>query len=257
MLWRRSVEPYLPDLDYLPVAMPTTDVQVLQVLTRAGGALRRYSRLDRVLAVDPDVPAPAIAADQPVADASGSAAQTAKIGIGLNVVSSVIQALGGEAGLNIAADNARQVKFSYTKVVADRVDLASLDGWLTMADLQPNLRNVADLLAAEALYVVVGTLRAGGLDVEFLDENNAGVEVDVPAVQAVLGATVAVSAGSTRSSRLIFTGAQALTVAAKAAQLRFDEHGIWVNEKLRTDGEIRGLGGGRYTFLTGDHVHLA
>lgn len=255
MLWRSSTKPFLPDRDYLPVALPTTDVQVLQVLTRAGGSLRRYSRLDRVLVAGPGVPEPSIAAGEPVAETSGSTGQTAKIGLGLNIVSSIIQALGGEAGLTVSADNASQVRYSYTNVVSDRVDLATLDGWLAEADLRPNLRNVADLLAAEELYVVVGALRAGGLEVELLDENNAGVEVDVPALQAVLGATVTVSGGGTRSAKLVFTGPQALTVAAKAAQLRFDEHGIWVNERLRTDGEIRGFGD-QYTFLAGDRIHL-
>jgi hypothetical protein len=255
MLWTSSIKPFLPDRDYLPVALPTTDVGVLQVLTRAGGSLRRYSRLDRVLSAGAGVPAPEIAVDQPVADASGATARTLKIGLGLNVVSSIIEALGGEAGLNVTADQASQVRYHYTKVVSDRVDLASLDGWLAGADLLPNLRNVADLFAAEQLYVVVGALKAGGLEVELLDDDNTGVEVDVPAVQAVLGATVTVSAGSQRSAKLVFTGSQPLTVAVKAAQLRFDEHGIWVNEKLRTSGEIRGLGGD-YTFLTGDRLFL-
>jgi hypothetical protein len=44
---------------------------------------------------------------------------------------------------------------------------------------------------------------------------------------------------------MTFRGRTPLTVAAKAAQLKFDEHGFWVNERLATGPsvvEIRGLG---------------
>jgi hypothetical protein len=64
-----------------------------------------------------------------------------------------------------------------------------------------------------------------------------------------VGAKVSVTADSERSSTLTFHGQTALTVAAKAAQLKFDEDGFWVNERLVTGGEIRGLGAGSASYL--------
>jgi hypothetical protein len=250
-LWGNAVAPFLPDRDYLPVAMPTTDVGVLQVLTRTRGALRRYSDLDRVV-IGATAGPPVVLRDQPVVDASGSATRQVKVGIGLNVVSALIRALGGEAGLNLTVEKATTIEYGYSDVVADRVDLATLDAWLADSDLAPNLRNAADLIAAESMYVVVAALKARAVEVRLLDDRANAVEVDVPAVQAAVGGTLTVSGGSSRTSRMTFRGVTAVTVAAKAAQLRLDERGIWVNERLRSDGEIRGLGAAPpdYTFLT-------
>src|ERR1700761_9083420 len=108
-MFRRAASSFLPDRHYLPVAMPTSDVQVFDVLTRArDGSLDRYSRLDEVLAV----PSASVRVhrDQPVVDTSGASGTTAKLGLGLNVVSSLIQALGGDAGLDIQGSDANGVR---------------------------------------------------------------------------------------------------------------------------------------------------
>jgi hypothetical protein len=256
-LWDKATAPFLPDRDYLPVAMPTIDVQVLQVLTREGKALRRYSDLARI--VHGPAQPPVTARDQAVVQASGSATSNAKIGLGLNVVSSVIRALGGDAGLDVTVERAASVEYGYSDVVADRVDLASLDEWLARAALNPDLRNAADLIGAEEVYVVVGALKARAIEVRLLDASSNAVEVDVPAIQAAVGGKVTVSGGANRSSRMSFRGETPLTVAAKAAQLRLGDTGLWVNERLRTGGEIRGGIGDNpvgYTFLVGDELEL-
>jgi hypothetical protein len=256
-MFRRAARSFLPDRHYLPVAMPTHDVQVFDVLTRArDGSLDRYSRLDEVLAMPSEA---RVHRDEPVVDTSGATGSTAKLGLGLNVVSSLIQALGGDAGITVQSENVTGVRYSYTKVVSDRVDLASLDRGLYRADLRPDLRNAADLLAAGHIYVVVGALRARALEVEFVRDGTKGVDVDIPAIQAMVGGDIAVTVESHRSSRMTFTGKTTLTVAAKAARLNLAPDRIWINEQMHPAGEIRGLGDedDTYSFLTGDEFRLA
>jgi hypothetical protein len=257
-LLTRQVKSFLPDGDYLPVAMPTTDVQVLQVLTRQRSVLRRYSELDRVLAPADGAAGPIVASSQPVVNASGMARRSAKIGIGLGIVSEIVKALGAKASLNLSAAGASTVEYGYEEVTSDRVDLASLDGWLAQADFRPGLRNITDLLVAEDVYVIVAALKAQALSITLLDSNQAGVEVDVPIIQAAVGASVSVTAASQRSAHLTFRGDTALTVAAKAAQLRYDEHGFWVNERPVTGAEIRDLSGaGRPIYLDDPELLLS
>lgn len=227
--------------------MPTTDVQVLQVLTRQRSVLRRYSDLPRVLIAAAGTADPVITRDEPVVNAAGKSRRSTKVGIGLGIVSAILKALGAEASIELSASAARSVEYGYTDVISDRVDLASLDAWLAQADFQPGLRNVADLLAAEQVYVIVAALKAWGLAVSFLDSNGTGVDVDVPTIKAAVGAKVSVDADSERSASMTFRGkTAALTVAAKVAQLKFDANGFWVNQRLVTKGEIRGLGSASY-----------
>ena len=238
-LFAHSIKSFLPDKDYLPIAMPTSDVRVLQVLTRQRSVLRRYSDLPLVLAAAADSADPLIIADEPVVDASGNSRRSAKIGIGLGVVSALLKAFGAAAGIESFTSAARSVEYGYTDVASDRVDLASLDSWLAQADFRPGLRNITDLLAAEDVYVIVAALKARALSVTLLDNNKNGVDVNVPAIKAAIGAKVAVTADAQRSCALTFRGQRGLTVAAKAAQLKFDENGFWVNERVVTGAEIR------------------
>jgi hypothetical protein len=123
--FRTHAESFLPDRDYLPVAMPTTDLQVLSVLARSRRVLRRYSTLHTVLSGDANTEA-LLTRDQPVVAVTGVATQQMKLGIGLTVLASLISALGGQpVGGEIAAKGARSVSFAYSEVTADRADLAA------------------------------------------------------------------------------------------------------------------------------------
>jgi hypothetical protein len=254
----RSVAPFLPDEDYLPVTMPTTDLQVLHVLTRDRDVLRRYSVLDTVLVGADGVPAPAVTLDAPVADASGSLIRTAKLGLGLSVVSMIVQAFGGTAGLQLSTSAATTIQYGYSGVTADRVDLATLDKWLGVAAFDPGTRTTADLLAADTCHVVVAALKARALDVSVLDERDRAVEIDVPELQSMIGANVSVKSSRTQAGRLTFSGQTALTVAAKVVQIVMDSDGFWISNR-RQAGEIRGGLGGRqndYTFLDQEELRL-
>lgn len=251
----RSVESFLPDRDYLPIAMPTTDVQVLQVLTRQGAVLRRYSELASVLAVPDGADGPTVHRDQAVVDAGGTSRHAAKLGIGLSVVSAIVKALGADAGVEFSCSNATSVEYSYADVVSNWVDLASLDAWLAPADFRPGLRNITDLLVAEDVYVIVAALKARALSVTLMDENENGITVAIPPIEAAVGGKVSVSTSGTRREQLTFRGENALTVAAKAAQLKFDEDGFWVNVRLTSGVEIREIREGP-TYLRAPELRL-
>jgi hypothetical protein len=241
-----SIKSFLPDKDYLPIAMPTSDVRVLQVLTRQRSVLRRYSELRRVLAAAAGSADPLINADEAVVDARGNSRRLVKVGVGLGVVSAILKAFGAAADIELSTSAVRSVEYGYTDVVSDRVDLASLDSWLAQAAFRPGLRNITDLLAAEDVYVIVAALKARALSVSFLDNNKEEVEVELPAIKTAIGAKVGVTADDQRNCALTFRGEIGLTVAAKAAQLKFDENGFWVNERVVTGAEIRGIGSASY-----------
>jgi hypothetical protein len=243
-LFRANAEPFLPDGDYLTVAMPTTDVEVLQVLAAERHILRRYNSLATVLTSDLDIAKIKSVLDQPVVDVKGSATRKTTIGLGASVVASLVQALGGQGiGVHLAATGARSVQFGYSDVVADRIDLGSLDFWLASADFNPGSRAIADLLVSDDMYVVVGTLKARAISVTLLDSDEQSIAVDVPIISEAVGGQIAVSRADASSATLTFSGSRPLVVAAKAAQIKTDpERGLWVSDRLRKKGEIRELG---------------
>ncbi len=243
-LFSRGSKSFLPDGDYLPMAMPTTDFDVLWILTRNGGALRRFGLLSDVLAAGDPLPAEAVRRDQITANAAGTAARSIKAGLSLGLANTILTALGGKAGLDLSATGAHSVEYHYTDVTADVVNIARLDAWLSGADLAPGAGRVADLLVAERLYMAVASLKAAGVTSKMRDERGMDLQVDVPTVQQLVGGDVTVSGSSTRTSELAFHGSAPLVIGAKIAQLKVDERGFWVNERPVSDGEIRGLSEG-------------
>jgi hypothetical protein len=255
-LFSRGSKSFLPDRDYLPMAMPTTDLDVLWILTRNAGALRRFGVLSDVLMAGNPLPAEAVRRDQITANATGSAVRSVKAGLSLGLVNTILTAFGGKAGLDLSATGAHSVEYRYTDVTADAVNLARLDAWLSDADLAPGAGRVADLLVAERLYAVLASLKAGGVTSKMRDEKGMDLKVDVPAVQQLVGGGVTVSGSSTRTGDLTFRGSVPLVIGAKVAQLKVDERGFWVNEQPVSDGEIRGLSPGA-EYLTGDEIRLS
>lgn len=253
----RAAESFLPDRDYIPLAMPTTDLALLDVLTRERSILRRYSALPHVL-ITPGTATYVTALGAVVADATGEAARSMKAGIGLGVVSGILSALGAGASVDLSASRAHRISYAYTGVTADRVDIASLDTWLSHCDLDPNARSVSEMLVAERLYLVIAVLKASGLRVTVVDADEQEVALDVPAIQQVVGAKLSVKGSSTRTGTVTFQGTQPLAIAAKAAQLSLDDNGLWVGTRPMTEGEIRDLSGTpAVVLLAGSELSLA
>jgi len=255
-LFSRGSTSFLPDRDYLPLAMPTDGLDLLWILTRNGGVLRRFGLLSDVLAAQSPLAAAAVTRDEITVNATGTATRSVKAGLSLSVVNTILQAFGGNAGLDLSATGAHSVEYAYVDVTADVVNLARLDAWLAGADLAPGAGRVADPLVAERLYLVVASLKAGGVTSTMRDERGMDLKVEVPTVQQLVGGGITVSGSSGRTSELTFHGSVPLTIAAKAAQLKLDERGFWVSEEPVSGGEIRGVSSGEQ-YLTGDEIRLS
>jgi hypothetical protein len=233
-LFTPVVKRFLPDTDYLPLALPTSDMDVLWVLTREREVIRRFGILGDVLTAPTSPGEELVRRNAVVVDATGKANHSVKLGLTVSVVNTVLTALGGKVGLSLADTGAASVDYTYTDVHGDTVDLVKLDGWLAQADLAHTSPRVSDLLVAEKIYVVVGALKASGISVSLLDNSNQSVDVDIPTIQNLVGGSIKIDAASGRSNTITFHGTQSLTVAAKVAQLKVDERGFWVSERLVT-----------------------
>jgi hypothetical protein len=256
--FRRQAEPFLPDADYLSATMPTTDLEVLMVLARERGILRRFSTLPTVFTSASSAEDIAVTRDQTVVAVRGTASRKMKIGIGASIAAGLISALGGKSiGAHLMASRAKSIEFGYTDVTADRVDLGSLDHWLAAADFNPQSHSTADLLASENMFVIVGLLKARGVSVKLLDDNEQSLSVDLPVIADAVGAQVTTGASGERNTTLTFSGKSPLGVGVKAAQIKVEaDGGFWINSRLSSKGEVRGFGGAGPSYLTADHGEL-
>jgi hypothetical protein len=256
-MFRHAAISFLPDGDYVPLAMPTTDIDLMWLLTQEGRYLHRFGLMQDVLAAPNDLPDKAFRLAQPVANAKGTTSNTKKAGLSIAVTNTILTALGGKAGLDLSATGAASVEYEYTGVTSDAVFDSQLDAWLAEADYAPGAGRSADLLAAEQLYLVVGTLKATGLTVTSKDEHGGALDLQVPTVQELVGGGLTVSTNAGRSSSLTFGGDRPLVIAVKAAQLQLDWRGFGLGaHPAGAQGVRGGLAGGGARYLKADELYL-
>jgi len=232
-------DPYLKSLrshGYNVVRVPKADVRPLQLISRNGRTLDRIGELATVLPPDGPVPLPPVTAGTPLASLSGHQSGALSPGIGLSVLGSIVGAMGGsKLGLDLQYKSARSVTFEFLDVLEDRIEVAALDQYLSVADVSPFSAHVARLLEADQLYVTTATIKSNRIAVESRGSGGTAVDVSVPGIKGVVGGNVNVSAGSDRAARVVFEGALALVFGFQAVRL-FYEDGRYQRFEVLRDG---------------------
>lgn len=213
---------YLKQFGYNVVRLPKTDVRPGQLLTHNGKDLTRLGEMGDVLASKTALPPPVLA-DRKAADLSGKETGELSVGIGLSILGTIIGALGGsKLGLDLKYEKATSVVFEFQDVLEDRIELTKLDAFLARADVNPGSAYVRDLLFADELYVTTSTIKSTKFTVESKNASGKGVEVSIPEIQQLVGATIKVSGKKEKASKVTYQGAIPLVFGFQAVQLDYE-----------------------------------
>jgi hypothetical protein len=219
-------DPYikaLKDAGYNVVRLPKADIRPGQLLSRNGKDLSRLGELGDLLR-STAVAAPAVRADQKVANLSGKRTGEMTIGVGLSLLGTIIGAIGGsKLGLDLKYQKSRSAVFEFQDVLEDRIEILKLDAFLAQADVNPTSAHVRDLLFDDELFVVTSTVKTTKLAIETKDESKKGVEVSVPEIQQVVGANVKVSGAGEKTSQVTYEGPIPLVFGFQAIQLDYED----------------------------------
>jgi hypothetical protein len=232
-------DPFLTSLKsfgYSVIRLPRTDIQPLQVLTKEGTRMTRLGELARILKPGSTIALPRLKENIPAANVSGERTSELSIGVGLSILGSVISAMGGsKLGLDVGYKNAKTATIEFTDVLEDRVDLLDVDQYLGDADVVPFSNHAAQLLEADAVYVLTSTIKSQKFIVQAKENNGTPIAVQIPEIQGVVGASVKVSTAKESSSKIVYEGAQPLVFGFQAARL-FYENGRYTAFKAMAPG---------------------
>jgi hypothetical protein len=214
-------DPYITLLKssgYNVVRLPRGDFSPLLLLAEEGG--KDLNRMGSIKDLLTGARAPVIKANTPAASISGKRTGTINIGIGLNLLGTIIGAMGGtQIGLDTQFKNTSSIAFEFPEVFADDVDVTKLDLYLGKAQINSASRTLARLLECDALYVVTGTVKAKKFSIDTATGGSAGAGVNVPVVQQIVGANITVSGEAASARRLLFEGQSPLTFGFQARRL--------------------------------------
>ncbi|MGH9320381.1 MAG: hypothetical protein ACRD3V_10930, partial [Vicinamibacteria bacterium] len=104
---------FLKNLGYNVVKHPRMGIRPLELIGRQNKAVTRLGVIEQ-LVTQSDSARPAIFENEPAANVNGQTSASITLGIGLNILGTILSAMGGNLGINATYTNARKITFLYT-----------------------------------------------------------------------------------------------------------------------------------------------
>lgn len=171
------------------------------------------------------VATPVPSAPRPAAPINGQKTDQMQVGFGLKILANALAAFGATVPtLDTTFSRARKVQFSYSNVTSTVVAPLEAGNYLAAGALNTANPVVTHYFTDEdtQAFLIVDVLKSDTLSVTASDEHGVEVGLDVPAIQALVGANVKVKASGSSTSTLSFTGPQPVTFGFIVDEIEFD-----------------------------------
>ena len=210
---------YLRGLGYNVVRHPSAILNPLDLIgVQAESAY--LGPLNLLVAQAPG-PLPEIQRDLMATDINGQFSSKLDFGIGVNIVGSLISALGGEnLGASSSYTDAQVLEFAYSGVLNDYVVPLEVGNYLKDGSVDSGNKVLAEYVLGNGdLYLVTKTAKANKFTVSYERKNGTGANVQVPAIQGMVGGNVKVDSDSTRKHVITYQGPSYVTFAFQCLQV--------------------------------------
>jgi hypothetical protein len=219
---------YLNDSGYNVIRLPRRGIVPLGVIGKDRDAKAWLGTLDQIW--ESDLPVPTPGPPDAVAGLSGKTTSDIKLSLGLTILANALNGMFGATApsLDVAYKRAKSVQFAFREVRVVRIDPFAVGNFLGKGDLRPNVfarRYFSGQRDIEAL-VVTEVLEAKAIGVIAKADATTEVAVNVPEIQAMLGAKVGVSAANAASTDLTYEGPEFLAFGYKAFGIGMQQ-GAW------------------------------
>jgi hypothetical protein len=201
---------YLKRLGFNVVRLPQEGIRPLQLVGRQHKTTAWLGSISQLIANTPGRP-PKTDKDLVAAEINGQNSSSLKLGIGANVLGPIIGAMGGNLGVNTSYTNARRIAFHFEDVLSDRAAPLAIGEYLRNSEVDadnPVLREY--VLGNGELFVITQTVKAKNLKVSYERKEGVAARIDVPAIQGLVGANVAVERAGDSSAMVSFKGTKTL-----------------------------------------------
>lgn len=202
------------------VRLPRERLGPLHLLRRDGDRMTVIGHVANLM--QSTVATPTIRAAQ-AANIAGSRTRKLDLSLGLNLMGGWLAALGGQsAGLKLKYESAESVSFAFDDVKVDEVEPIEVDRYLAASIVAPTAVQARDDLEHSRLYLITRAAKSSTFTVEAETSSGHALELDVPAIQQVVGANVHVSSSNSSKSSVKYKGSKMLYFGFEAIQLFYN-----------------------------------
>ncbi len=209
---------YLNDSGYNVVRLPRKGILPLGVIGRDNNAKSWLGTIDQIWTSSEPVPVPKPPAD--VAGLTGTKTSDLKASFGLEILANALSGMFGSTvpSLDVAYKDAKSVQFSFKDVQSVGIDPFVIGNFLAKGDLKGGpfvKRYFTGQKHVEAL-IVTEVLQSKSIGVTGKKDSGVEVGVNVPQIQATLGAKINVALATGSQSEVVYTGQEFLVFGYKA-----------------------------------------
>jgi hypothetical protein len=228
-------ENWLREYGFNAVQLPRRDLSPADVMYRSNGSFdQKVGNLSMLFSSNQGLPT--MTPSEPTGAISRSLEKKVEASLGVKILGALFG--GGSSsklGADLEAKRARKLTVTYEEVTQDSLAVLALQSWLQQAKIQ-TARQAMGWLNDEKLAAVTAVLRTANLSIVAERESGGSIDLSVPEIQGLVGADVKVSASSTTSSKITFTGKAPVAFGFQAFKMVF-EGNVWFGLE-----ETRGVG---------------
>lgn len=211
---------HLAKFGYNVVMHPRAAIRPLMLIGERDGARDLIGTVDQLL-IAPTAALPAISEGGDAAGISGKRTDKLELSLGLDILGSVIGALGGsKLGVTAAYSSAKTVEFAYADVTSETVNVIALGDYLGSGTPRFDHPILAQYLNDPGnLYVITEIVRSNSMGVTAFNKKGVSLGVDVPVISAAVGGKIKVGSDSEATNKLDYKGDSHLAFGFKAFEL--------------------------------------
>lgn len=185
------------------------------------------------------LPPPTPNPPQAAVNVNGQKTDKIDLKFGLKILENALKAFGATVpSLGVAFNRARSVTFDFVNVTSTTVEPFDAGNYLAAGDLNTANPVVQHYFGDDAeAFLIIDVLKSDSITVTATDENGADISLDVPAIQATVGASVTVSKSASSSSTITFKGPTPVTFGFAA--LEIDRvNNVWQVQGAKPSGAL-------------------
>ena len=171
------------------------------------------------------VPEPLPSPPHTAASVNGQKSDELDLSFGIKILANALAAFGATMpSLDVAYNRARKVQFAFTNVTSTVVAPLDAGNYLASGTLNTNNPVVQHYFENEdcQAFLILDVLKSDSITVTATDSSGVQVGVDIPAIQATVGANVTVKSNNASNSSITYTGSSPVTFAFMVDEIQFD-----------------------------------
>lgn len=217
---------YLKQHGYNVVRLPREGIRPLDLIGRQRDAVNYLGRLDKLL-THPSHALPPIKSNAESAEIHGQTSSKLPLAIGLNVLDSILSALGAGAGITANYKGAKTLQFGFGKPLVDTVAQLDIGQYLKNGEIDDdNLILKEYVLGNGDLFIITETIKTNKFTVSAEASGGGEFKLDVPAIQQLLSAGVQVSVDANSAGTVSYEGPKLLVFGFKCVQMGWTDEGM-------------------------------